>query len=346
MKRAFLVAALGWIGRVLDAQSASLAGRIVAHESGEPLAYAIVGIEGLDRGQFANDSGAFFFGELPVAAVRLRVRRLGYQPFDTTIVLPRGETTTLRVELSRVALRLHEVDVRAHPPCRKPGAPPKRDSTLFSVFAQLRMNAEQYELLTRKYPLVYVLEVLQSSRLKAGGSIRVDSTSTIRIDALPKWRYKPGRLAVRQGMGYFVHLPTLVDFADKSFIANHCFHYGGLVQLAQESMIRLDVVASRSLKSYDVSGSIYLDPMSFQIRRTLLQLTMPFGAFGHMQDFEMTTDFQEILPAISVISRLHAVQRFNPRATSLDYDEAYELQQLRGYQFLKSRPGDTQKRGF
>ncbi len=330
----------------LAAQGTSLAGTIVSRETGEPLAYAIVAIEGLDRAQFANDSGAFFFGDLSTSAVVLRIRRLGYQPFDTSLTLARGAATNVRLELRRVAVRLHEVSVRSFPPCRKPGPPSKKDTVLASIFAQFRMNAEQYDLLTRKYPLHYLLDVEQSTRLKSDGSIRVDTTSMEKIDANPSWRYKPGRLVVRQGMGWFVHLPTLVDFATKDFVGNHCFHYGGLAKLDEASVIRLDVVAAQSLKSYDVSGTIYLDPATYQIRHSILQLTMPFGAFGNIQDFEMATDFREILPSISVISRMRATQRFNARAASLDYDEAYELQQLRAYQFLKARPGDKQRQGL
>lgn len=341
--RVFLL--LGLTGGALGAQGSTLTGTIVARETGERLPYAIVGLEGLDRALFANDSGGFFFANLPSSTVRLRVRRLGFQPLDTTIALSRDSSTSVHIALSRVAVRLHEVNVTAFPPCRKPGAPSRKDTLLTSIFTQLRMNAEQYALLTTQYPLRYLLEVEQSTRLKSDGSVRMDTTKTEWIDANPRWRYKPGKLVVRQGMGYFVHLPTLLDFADKSFVANHCFHYGGVAQIDDEPAIRLDAVAASYLKSYDVSGSIYLDPLTFQIRRTVLQLTMPMGAFGLVQDFEMTTEFREILPSISVIYRLNATQRFNARAKSLEYDEAYEFQQLRGYQFLKAKPGERQKQG-
>jgi hypothetical protein len=329
----------------LGAQSTSLSGTITARETGEPLAYAIVGIEGMDRAQFAGDSGTFFFGDLGFGSVRLQVRRLGFQPFDTTLFLVRGATTNVRVALRRVAVRLSEVDVRAHPPCRKPGPPPRSDSALVSIFTQMKMNAEQYELLTREYPLVYVLEVQKSSRLKSDGSTRVDSLYMDRFAALRTWRYRPGQLVVRKGTGHYVNIPMIVDFADKSFIANHCFHYGGLAHIDQDTAIRLDVVAAQSLRTNDVSGSIYLDPETFQVRRTVLQLTMPLGRFGSIVDFEISTDFREVLQSIPVIWRLEAVQRLDPRARAVDFDEAYETQQLKGYQFLQAKPGDRKRQG-
>lgn len=322
----------------LLAQSSNLSGTIVSRETREPLAYAIVGIKGLDRGQFANDSGTFFFGDVPFMSVTLHVRRLGYQPFDTTLALPRGTTTRLRIELARVAVQLNEVEVKSFPPCLKPGPPPKADTALTAVFNQMRMNAEQYEFLTTRHPLHYLLDIEQSTRLKADGSIRLDSTEQRRIDAMPKWRYRPGRLIVPQGFGFFVHLPMLVDFATKSFIQNHCFTYAGLGQIDQDTVVRMHVVAAQSLRTRDVSGTLYLDPRTFQIRRTVLQLTMPLGALGSLQDFEMTSDFREILPGISILDRVHAIQRI--RSGTLDYDEAYEIQRLQGYQFLKTRPGE------
>lgn len=329
---------LWWLAGPLLAQSSSISGTILSRETREPLAFAVVGIQGLDRGQFANGSGSFFFGDVPFLRITLRVRRLGYQPFDTTFALPPGETTRLRIELARVAIQLSDIDVQSFPPCKKPGAPPTSDEALTAVFHQMRMNAEQYEILTRKHPLHYILDVEQSTRLKVDGSIRLDSTEQRRIDALPKWRYRPGRLVVPQGLGWFVHLPMLIDFADDVFVANHCFTYAGMGRLDEDTVVRMHVVAAQSLRTRDVNGTLYLDPRTFQIRRTVLQLTMPMGALGGLQDFEITSDFREILPGISILSEVQAVQRI--RSETLDYDEAYEIQRLLGYQFLKTRPGD------
>ena len=341
--RVIAVLCAATLGRSLPAQSSSLAGTIVARETGERLGYAVVDVGGQGRAQFANDSGAFFFGDLATAVVSLRVRRLGYQPLDTSIVLDRGATTNVRIALERVAVRLREVTVSSMPPCKKPGAPKKNDTTLYGVFTQLRMNAEQYRLLTEKHPLHYLLHVELSRRLKSDGSVTLDSSMEQRIDAAPKWRYKPGNVVTRQGPGWFVHLPVLVDFADKSFIEHHCFHYAGRSVVGSDSLIRLEVVASERLRSFDVSGSIFLDPVNFQIRRTRLELTLPWGRFGDVVEFRMTSEFQEILPSISILSRVDAVQRMDPGITRLDHDEAYETQILQAYQFLKTRPGVDEK---
>ena len=342
MRAAGIALILLTLGGSLGAQ-ASLAGTIVSRETGEPLGYAIVDIGDHGRARFANDSGAFFFPDIPVAFVTLRVRRLGYQPFDTSLVLDRNGANTIRIALQRVAVQLRGVTVRSRPACTKPGAPKKSDTALAGLFTQMRMNAEQYKLLTDKYPLHYILLIEQSRRLKTDFSVKVDSTEERRIDAAPDWRYEPGKLVTRQGAGWFVHLPMLIDFANKRFIDNHCFHYAGHVPVGADTLVQMDVVVSERIRSYDVSGSIFFDPFTYQIKRTVLELTSPWGRFGNVVDFEITTEFHEILPSISIISRLRAVQRMDPGVTSLDHDEAYETQELRAYQFLKARPGEPEK---
>jgi hypothetical protein len=332
--------AIALLATQVGAQSTQLSGTIVSRETGEALAHAIVGIEGMDRGQFATEDGTFFFGDLGFGSVRLHVRRIGFQPFDTTLTLVRGAQNTVRVALQRVAVQLSEVVVKGHPPCRKPGAPSQRGSALATTFTQMRLNAEQYELLTDKYPLHYILQVDQSRRLKQDGSIVVDLSEERLIDAAPKWRYEPGRLVVGQGISAFVHLPMLIDFASKQFVNNHCFHYAGRVLVDSVSLIRIDVVPAERLRSPDVGGSLYFDPTTFQIKRTVLELSTPWGRLGNVVELRITTDFQEILPSISVIGRLEGVQRMDAGVTSIDFDEAYEIQELKAYQFLKGKPGD------
>lgn len=338
--RVRLALAIALLAAQAGAQSTQLSGTIVSRETGEPLAHAIVGIEGLDRAQFATEAGTFSFGDLGFGSIQLHVRRIGFQPFDTTLNLVRGAQNTVRVQLQRVALQLGEVVVRGHPPCRNPGAPSKRDPGLAAIFTQVRMNAEQYKLLTDQYPLHYILQIDVSKRLKSDGSVRLESSEERRIDAAPQWRYEPGRLVVRQGVSAFVHLPMLIDFASKQFINNHCFHYAGRAVVGEDSVIRIDVVPAERIRTPDVGGSLYFDPITFQIKRTVLELTSPWGRFGNVVELRMTTDFQEILPSISVIGRLEGIQRMDPGVASLDFDEAYEIQELKAYRFLKGKPGD------
>src|SRR5437764_2018526 len=104
----------------LAGQRATLSGVIVSHETKEPLAYSIVALPALGRESFTTDSGAFTFGDLPLGAQLLKVRRLGYTPADITVNLS-GGADTIRVQLTRIAVQLTAVTVHAYPPCTSPG---------------------------------------------------------------------------------------------------------------------------------------------------------------------------------------------------------------------------------
>ena len=70
-KRFGLAAAILVSAETASAQG-SLSGIVVARGSEERLAYAVIALPSLGREQFANDSGAFYFGELQPGVIPLR----------------------------------------------------------------------------------------------------------------------------------------------------------------------------------------------------------------------------------------------------------------------------------
>jgi hypothetical protein len=326
------------------AQTGSLTGVIVSNDTGEPLAYSVVALPRLGRERFTTDSGVFFFSDLPVGPVQLRVRRLGYTPAEVTFDVRAGAFDTLRIRLSRIALQLGSVTVRAYPPCREPGPPPADiDSTLAIVFSQLRMNAEQYRLLAESHPFYYAMQKVRSRRLKTTGQVRIDGLELVRIDSKAAWRYRPGAVLSRQRGAYYFHIPTLVDLADAAFLSNHCFHYGGVEEINGVDLVRIDVVAAHHIRDPDVNGSMYLDPQNYQIRRTLLRLSRRSQQMRDIMDFEVITEFQEIMPSIPVIAQVWSVQSIDPKARG-DYDTGYEEQRLVAFEWLAAKPGEDRKR--
>ena len=325
-------------------QSHSLTGVVVARGTGEPLAYSIVGLPSLARERFATDSGTFYFAELPAGALPLRIRRLGYAPIDTVVTIAADQSNTVRIELSRIAVQLGRITVSAHPPCLNPGPPTvQKDSALAVLFTQLRMNAEQYRFLADQYPFEYAVEIVRSTRLKADGSVRKDGTAVQRLDAKPPWSYRPGRVLSRRGRNFFFHIPTLIDFADRNFLVQHCFHFGGVQTVDETPLIRIDVVAADRIKEPDVNGTIYLHPETFQVRRSILRLSRPHKDFRDMTDLDVTTTFEEIMPSISIISHVRSVQTMAPSART-DFEAAFEEQRLIGFQFLRKKPGDDSRK--
>ena len=69
------------------------------------------------------------------------------------------------------------------------------------------------------------------SRVLVNGDAKTDGIDTLLIGS-NRWTYKPGAVVTRDGRTptapVMMNIPTLVNFADKSFLENHCFHNGGL----------------------------------------------------------------------------------------------------------------------
>ncbi len=330
------------------ARGGALVGTVVASESGQPLAYSVIVLPTLDRELFTNDSGAFRLAALPPGPLLIRVRRLGYAPTEVTFPIRGGATDTLRVQLNRVAIRLAAVAVREYPPCLQPGPPDAtRDSMLATVFDQLRLNAQQFQTLSRQYPFVYVMDITYSMT-SLNDEKRAYAEAYDRFSSSRGWRYRPGKVVTRSRnsrspTGLRFNIPQLPDFAEPAFIANHCFHGGGLVNGDDgRPWVRIDVVAAAKLKDPDVHGSMFLDPETFQIRKTVLRLSRVPNVRG-MTDLEVITVFWEILPSIPVIQHAWSLQRFDPGVSGVNLVAAHEEQALAAFTFLGARPGLERK---
>lgn len=322
--------------------SSTVVGVVVARDTDERLAHSVIAIPSLEVHRFADESGAFVLRELPPGTFVMHVRRLGYGPRDFTLTVRAGAHDTLRIELTRVAMRLAQVQVRADPACTTPGLRAVTDSSLRTVLTQLRMNGEQYRLLAERYPFVYSQERLVTSERK-NGVTRVDEVDTIVVASTPVWRYRPGHILTREGRrrrgALMFNIPTLLDFADPLFLDNHCFVDGGLDEVDGAELIRIDLYAWAKIKDPDVNGSIFLDPSTFQIRRSVLRLSRSPKVRG-LVEMEVTTIFQEALTSIPIVTQVLGVQRFDTRDRRSEVLAGYEHHRLIAFQFLGSRPGD------
>jgi hypothetical protein len=329
----------------------AIVGIVTMKDGGLPLSYSVASAPAIGRERFSDAQGVFTLGDLPAGSVQLRVRHLGYSPADISVIVRAGRTDTVRVQLSHIAVRLTAMQVRAYPECRNPGAPrASSDSAFATVFDQLQQNADQYRLLANTYPFVYLAERTFSTTL-ANGEVRMESVDTIRFESGNTWRYKPGELVVRgSGSGVFggsmsMNIPTLAHFADKVFLDNHCFYNGGLESVDGVEMLRIDLVAASRIAQADVNGSMYLDPVSFQIRRSVLRLSkIPPGLSG-LVETEAVSYFSEAFPSIPVIAGIESINRFAVNARRpTSPAAANEQQRLIRLQFLKGLPGESVKK--
>lgn len=350
-----LIATAAFAGPV-DAQSATRAdstgtivGIVVTKEGGVPLAYSVASIPSLARERFSTDQGVFTLTELPAGPLQLRVRHLGYTPVDLPVTVHAGRADTVRVTLVHIAVRLSAVHVRALPECKNPGVPKaSSDSAFATVFDQLHQNADQYRLLADAYPFVYTVERTMSVTMVSGDT-KLESIDTLVIQSANQWRYHPGAVVTRSPRSakgpMTMNIPTLVHFADKLFLDNHCFYNGGLETVDGTELMRIDFNAAARIKDPDVDGAMYLDPTSFQIRRSVLRLSRIPKEIRGLEKTEAVTTFGEVLPSIPLIAGIFSINEFqanerDPKSLA----SATEQQRLTRVQFLKGMPGEDVKK--
>jgi hypothetical protein len=333
-------------GQTAPDSTGTIVGLVTTKEGGVPLAYSVVSAASLGRERFSNGEGVFALSGLPAGALQLRVRHLGYSPVDLNVTIRSGQTDTVRVSLAHIAVRLTAVDVRAYPECKNPG-PPKAsaDPAFATVFDQLKQNAEQYRLLTDTYPFVYAAERTLWNTL-VNGEAHTERVDTIVGNSI-RWEYKPGTIVKRNQpfAPLSMNIPTLVNFAEKSFLENHCFYNGGLETVDGVELLRVDFNPAAKIKEPDVDGSMYLDPTTFQIRRSVLHLSkIPPGVRG-LTETEAVTRFGELFPSIPVIADIESVNRLQANTTKPTSEaSANERQRLISVHFTKGLPGEEIKR--
>ncbi|MGC8894241.1 MAG: TonB-dependent receptor [candidate division WOR-3 bacterium] len=88
--------------------SAILSGRVLDSENGYPVAGATVILEGEDRGTYTDDRGLFVIKDTPERALRLVIRRIGYE--DKTMDIG-GPSTDILVEVKPTGVLSREIVV-------------------------------------------------------------------------------------------------------------------------------------------------------------------------------------------------------------------------------------------
>jgi len=301
-------------------QGATLHGTVVAAETGAPLAFSIVALRpGLNE-HFTDQTGTFTFAGIATGTYRLLVRQIGYAPAETTLVVGRDADVTVRIALFRVGVELPPITVTGELTCVQPGPPDTAVTpALAAAFDQLLENARRFRLLADSFPFGFALERTSygsSADVRPPGGVEVDTIT--QTSAEERRRYRPGAV-VEAGTGSWrgrrvVRLPGLEQFADSTFVHNHCFRLAGRDSLEGEMFVRVDFEPAARLRTSDVSGAAYLDLSSFQLRYTQVRLTRPERALRGVLALVVTTRFREIVPGIVLHDRVRAVTSL-PRQT-------------------------------
>ncbi|MEO7083294.1 MAG: carboxypeptidase-like regulatory domain-containing protein [Gemmatimonadaceae bacterium] len=322
---------------------------VTGRDGGATLGYSVVSIAAYAREVFTNDQGVAVLAGLPTGHATVRVRHLGYSPNEVAVLVRGGKVDTARVAMVRIAVSLNTVRVRAIGACTTPGPPrAAADPAFAAVFEQLRLNADQYRLLATEYPFAYSVE-RESSIHYVGGDSILQRLDTINIGTGVNWHYGPGNVISQsddpRNRQVVFNLPALIHFAEPGFLANHCFANGGIDTTGGRKLIRIDFAASAKIKAPDVDGSMYLDPVSYQIRQSVLRLTKIPEQTPQIVAAEVLTEFREVLPSIALMSVIRSTNTLSADPTRpILPDAVHETQRLLRVMFLKGKPGDPTSR--
>lgn len=334
MKRSCLAALAIMLPVVLAAQENTttvLIGRVTVRGGG-PLPYATVTLNGKNQ-QFADSLGRFQVEGIAAGNVTLRSRRIGFSPAEQVVRIARGDTVRVTLEMTRMAIQLPAVQTVAQV-CRNPGAPGRdAEPGLVQLYQQLQQNAETFRLLSLAHPYVYATQRQFVTTYKDSVIDRTpleDLTGT----SAKSWSYEPGKMVFEKNATTNMHLPTLATFAEESFAKAHCFYYAGLVDLEGAQLLRVDFAPDSKIREPDVSGSIYLDPKTFQIRRSDVTLSkVPYHLSGQITGHTVHTWFAEVMPGVPIIGAVRAeVTRIR------DGEVLTEMQQVVQVHFVNGKP--------
>jgi hypothetical protein len=334
------------------AQSGSVQGLVVDAESGRPLAYSAVTLVATGLERFSDESGRFVLAGLRPDRMILRVRHIGYAPMETEVTVGPGQTVDARIELRRIAITLAGIRVEAAKACVEPGRPrPEVDSALATVFQQLEQNAQQYRLITTKYPFESTVHQYYSYNTTAGVAPIREATSMVRSDG--REHYAPGEVIVQRGLVRAVAIPSLAVFTDRAFLESHCFRTGGLDEVEGQRLFRIDFQAAEKINSPDLDGSIYLDPANFVIRRSVIRVSNLSRGLNEFDSITVTSRFEEIFPGVPIVAEADGLSHYaKPRTSNGDlllgfaeHQRDVQLRFLRGVPRMNEDAGDRSSAG-
>jgi hypothetical protein len=295
------------LGAQESAEPRNLAVRVVTETERVPLGYSVVAAPALGLERFTGASGSVVLPIPAAGPVRLRIKRLGFTPKDTTVLVSGARTQSVTIALARVSFRLEEVRVVAWPPCEQPGIGTDTDGALRGIVDQLRQNAERFRLLITTYPFLYTMQRQFGERMPDGSYV-ASMQDVIPVNGTPEWTYRPGTLVAREPRStqWVMRIPQLSDLAEEAFVDNHCFHVAGLEEKEGKRLLRLDIVAADALRDTDVNVSVWLDPEAYQLRHATFTLTKPPRAIRGLISVTSTVRYREVIPFVPVMELLVA----------------------------------------
>ena len=308
--RVGLAAILGLVTAVISgsafAQTGVVLGRVMVKGTDLPLGYSVVKTAPSSE-RFTDADGRFTI-RTRAGSLTITAKHIGYAPLDTAISVGEGDTVRVVLALSLITIQLPAVQSLSQF-CAHPGtSDPRIGLQLAALFEQMIQNAERNRLLTRSYPFEMHVE-RKITRPEVSLLARFVAFDTVIQASERKWRYAPGHMlgtrvygpGVFEGKWTTITVPELADFADGSFLDNHCFDYAGLDVIEGDTLLRIDFQPAPSVRTTDIAGSLFLDRTTYQLRWTVTAVTNLSTEMRKQTVFhEIRVAFREILPGVPV----------------------------------------------
>jgi hypothetical protein len=315
---------------------------VVVGANGIPLPYSTVTVIETGASRFTDENGGFVIAGLSPGTYRLRVKQLGFTALDTAIVF-RGAPQQIRITLQPSPFKLSTVTVRATKGCIA-GNDRRGNADFQTILAELQNNAERERLLVKSYPFEYRLARTFDAPTMSDAVHRDYDTTSFRSDTRPP--YLPGQLirvdpSTHPPNSKQMTIPVLEDLGDLSFMESHCFTYAGLEREKSSATHRIDFRPVSGLRKPDIEGSVFLDTGSFVVRRAEFHLTRPEQVNLALRELEVTTNYREIFPGVTVVGDVVSVQMLKGSGVGGRMTRLTEKQRLLDFQFLGPKPGET-----
>lgn len=253
-------------------QPPALRVKVVDDGSQQPLPNAELMDLGSGAHRFTNDRGEAVLPWPGDGRLRLRVRQLGFQFVDRTLVRDANASPasdTITVALRRVAYALPQVFSNTR--CGSDTDPASRLLSA-SVLEQLRAGAERYKEFRLAYPF-HVRQERRTGTIGTDGKIRSFRRGSEEVDS-EDWGdpYQPGEVVQRTGLRFTVPILFIATLADALFWDRHCFVARGVESLNGARVVRLEFSRAADLRSADWEGAALVDSATSLLRRVDFRL--------------------------------------------------------------------------
>jgi hypothetical protein len=314
------------------AGTAAVRGTVLSAEDGRPVALAMVGVPGTERTTFTAADGTFVLDSLAAGPTAVRVEQVGRVRADTTVAAP---ASGLVIRLAAQAIALEGIQVSASQgECTTGGfTQPSTAGQLVAVMEELRKNAVRQHLLVERFP--YTARWARTRQVvDAGGAAQQSRADTLTVSMpAPPVVYARGAVLVnRGGNQYDLRMPNVGSLTQAEFQSAHCFRYGGVREVEGRRMYAVDFVPTRDVTTTDVTGTLYVDPADFVMRRAEFHVVALPAEIAY-RGLDVVATFADVRPSMPLLSTLDFTQQLRNGRIQV------EQRKLIGVQFTGADPG-------